>query len=109
MTRREFEAAERIGMAMTTISNRYLRHDIDVRCAAALPGIPLAEGRCQLFAGHDGPHALMFALSGERMVRTWRSRNTAGAADSRSDPVQRPWMYGYPLPAWFEDEAERTG
>lgn len=94
---------------MTAISNWYQPHEIDVRCAAALPGMPHTKGRCQLFAGHDGPHAVMFALCGERMFRTWRGRNVAGAADSRSDPVQRPWMYGYPLPAWFEGESERAG
>jgi hypothetical protein len=87
---------------MTTISRSYPTHGIDVRCSAALPGMPLDEGRCQLFAGHDGPHAVMFAQAGERIVRTWRSSNPAAAADAGSNALQRPWMYGYPTPAWFE-------
>lgn len=72
--------------------------------------MPRAEGRCQLFAGHDGPHAVMFALGGERMVRSWPGRRAAGASVSRSDEFQRrPWMYGYPLPAWFEGGTEQAG
>lgn len=93
---------------MTTISRSYHSHEIDVRCSAALPGIPFDEGRCQLFAGHDGPHAVMFAQFGERIVRTWRRSNPGAAADSEAG-LQRPWMYGYPVPAWFEGESAQAG
>ena len=81
---------------------------IDVRCSAGLPDHCPAEGRCQLFAGHDGPHAVMFARGSERFVRTWRT-NGAGADAEAARPaestvLQRPWMFGFPTPAWFEDE-----
>lgn len=81
---------------------------IDVRCSASLPSHKATEGRCQLFAGHDGPHALMFARGPERLVRTWRAKGNP----TDSDALQRPWMFGYPTPAWYEgdgDPAELTG
>ena len=89
---------------MTTVS-RSFRHPeparvLDVRCSAALPDRRGSEARCQLFAGHDGPHALMFARTGERLVRTWR----AGKTPTDSDALQRPWTFGFPTPAWFEDD-----
>lgn len=81
-------------------------HEIDVRCSAALPQPDSSRGRCQLFAGHDGPHAIMFGRCGERTVRTWRSSNPAAAVDTCADAVQqRPWMFGFPAPAWFETES----
>ena len=88
---------------------------IDVRCSATLPSHRSgehsqdgsAEARCQLFAGHDGPHAVMYARGRERLVRTWRP----SGAPTDSDGLQRPWMFGYPTPAWFEDDGtpELTG
>src|SRR5436309_9374356 len=100
-------------MAMTTIARSYRPsgsgHDIDVRCSAALPRASAEEGRCQLFAGHDGPHAVMFAHCGRRVVRTWKSSNPAAVADAGSNALQRPWMYGYPVPAWFETESGSAG
>jgi hypothetical protein len=79
---------------------------IDVRCSAVLPGRLAAEGRCQQFAGHDGPHAVMFGRNGQRLVRTWRSEDPASPSDC--DLLQRPWMYGFPLPAWFEADGVRA-
>src|SRR6059036_3422251 len=97
---------------MTTITRRFGRtgspHEIDVRCSALLPRVEAAKGRCQLFAGHDGPHAVMFAHCGKRMVRTWKSSNPAAPADGGPNALQRPWMYGYPVPAWFETESGST-
>ena len=102
---------------MTTVP-RSFRHSepakvIDVRCSASLPTRGAHEGRCQLFAGHDGPHAVMFARSGTRLVRTWRANE---AAPTDTDALQRPWMFGFPVPAWIEAEpaladsaAELTG
>lgn len=92
-------------------------HRIDVRCSARLPRGQSDEGRCQLFAGHDGPHAVMYAHCGERMVRTWTGTDykataatdpKATAAHSRT-VLHRPWMYGYPAPAWFETEPDTAG
>jgi len=78
---------------------------IDVRCSATLPDLRPTEGRCQLFAGHDGPHAVMFARGSERFVGTWRTNaRSADTAPAESSVLQRPWMFGYPTPAWFEDE-----
>lgn len=74
----------------------------DVRCSATLARKTPGDGRCQLFAGHDGPHAVMFARCGKRTVRTWTTRNPAAATDTGA--LQRPWMFGYPSPAWFETE-----
>lgn len=93
---------------MTTIARSFRSerpHEIDVRCAAVLPQTA-AEGRCQLFAGHDGPHAVMFAHCAQRIVRTWTSSDPSTAADLESSGLQRPWMYGYPTPAWFETESD---
>jgi hypothetical protein len=78
--------------------------EIDVRCSAALPSAPGQDGRCQLFAGHDGPHAVMFAHCGKRSVRNWTSSRAATTADAGPETLQRPWMFGYPVPAWFESE-----
>ncbi len=100
---------------MTALS-RSLRHPeparaIDVRCSAALPTRTDGQGRCQLFAGHDGPHAVMFGRAGERVVRTWLTSDPAAVRDC--DAMQRPWMFGFPVPAWFEastppDRADRS-
>lgn len=94
---------------MTTISrtSRSARtpYEVDVRCSAALPRHSAAEGRCQLFAGHDGPHAVMFARCGKRTVRTWTLRDAAGKTDAGAEAFRRPWMFGYPSPAWYETES----
>jgi hypothetical protein len=80
-------------------------YEIDVRCSAALPREAATEGRCQLFAGHDGPHAVMFARCGKRTVRTWTLRDAAGKTDAGAEALRRPWMFGYPAPAWYETES----
>ena len=95
-------------MAMTTIARTSRpsgSREIDIRCSAALPRSHADEGRCQLFAGHDGPHAVMFAQRGRRMVRTWKGRKSTAPVDVAATGLQRPWMYGYPVPAWFETES----
>ena len=108
--RRREAPRSRTDPVLTTVS-RTLRYPgsaqgIDVRCSAALVGD--VDGRCQLFAGHDGPHAVMFARGYERFVRTWRGNGSCVTADDSrpagSSTLQRPWMFGYPMPAWFEDE-----
>jgi hypothetical protein len=93
---------------MTTVARSYQPapppHEIDVRCSARLPRIPTEAGRCQLFAGHDGPHAVMFAHQGQRTVRLWTGRNPATTTDACVEALQRPWMFGFPVPAWFETD-----
>jgi len=95
---------------LTTVSRSFRYPEsaqaIDVRCSAGLPDHREPQGRCQLFAGHDGPHAVMFARGPERFVRTWEtSARSVAAAPAESSVLQRPWMFGYPTPAWFEDDA----
>jgi hypothetical protein len=92
---------------MTSLSTTFQRSEpvtFDVRCSAHLARRPAGEGRCQLFAGHDGPHAVMYGRDGERLVRTWRTADPASPSDSYT--VQRPWMFGFPIPAWFEATPE---
>jgi hypothetical protein len=86
-----------------------VRAPLDVRCSAGLPAREHGEGRCQLFAGHDGPHAVMFGRCGTRLVRTWRSADPDASTDTGG--LQRPWMFGFPVPAWFETDSapELTG
>jgi|GraSoiStandDraft_16_1057320.scaffolds.fasta_scaffold799630_1 hypothetical protein len=79
---------------------------IDVRCSARLPRGNSDDVRCQLFAGHDGPHAVMFAQCGERMVRTWTGADPVPAAEDCRTMSHRPWMLGFPLPAWSETGPE---
>ena len=94
---------------MTTIARAHRKsqsaHEIDVRCSATLPRTDPSTGRCQLFAGHDGPHAVMFAHCGKRAIRLWRSGGATATADAVPEVMQRPWMFGYPAPAWYETEA----
>jgi len=59
------------------------------------------HGRCQLWAGHEGEHAVMFVRDGERRVRTWADAAPQQARD-RVDYRSLPWARGFPLPAWHE-------
>ena len=77
---------------------------LDLRCSGTTHP-PVADdataARCQLLAGHDGAHAVMFSVDGGRRVLRWQS----GA-----DPVTEiggrslPWTRGMPIPAWFAGE-----
>ena len=75
---------------------------VDIRCAATQPGprAPRHDCRCQLLAGHEGPHAVMFTRAGRRMVRTWRAQGPATIRDQRVDQPNLPWVPGMPVPAW---------
>jgi hypothetical protein len=46
----------------------------------------------------------MYARGGERLVRTWRTNG----APVDSAALQRPWMFGFPMPAWIESDANAT-
>jgi hypothetical protein len=79
----------------------------DVRCVATL-GVPSPrKGRCQLFIGHEPPHAVMYSRGDQRVVRTWLRRDVTSAEDDCAEIARLPWMFGYPVPAWIEEQAER--
>lgn len=44
----------------------------------------------------------MYAHCGHREVRTWRSNDRESRVSDGSKMHSRPWMYGFPVPAWFE-------
>ena len=46
----------------------------------------------------------MYADCGRRKIRTWRSHDRKSTVADGSMMYSRPWMYGYPVPAWFETE-----
>jgi hypothetical protein len=48
----------------------------------------------------------MYAQCGRRVVRTWSVADRAFALIDCHAIQHLPWMYGYPVPAWFETEAE---
>jgi hypothetical protein len=79
--------------------------DFDVRCSATLGAPSLEQGRCQLFMGHEGPHAVVFARGNKRYVRSWRGRAAGNVLDHCEGLEQRPWMRGMPTPAWIEMQA----
>jgi hypothetical protein len=76
---------------------------IDVRCTArqadTAAGTPV---RCQLLAGHEGAHAVMFCQDGRRTVRTWRGRDGRSVEEHRAGQETRPWALGMPQPAWSQ-------
>lgn len=76
---------------------------IDVRCGALVPGEPTAAHRCQLLAGHEGEHALMYCRAGHRTVRTWASDQPASVREHAAGQEARPWVPGLPSPAWTEE------
>lgn len=80
-------------------ARRAAPREFDVRCDHRLVHPP--AGQCQLWAGHDGEHAAMFACAGRRLVRTWTD-DPADASDRSSDYESLPWLRGYPRPGWTE-------
>lgn len=76
----------------------------DVRCAATLGEPSPEQGRCQLFIGHESPHAVLYCGSGQRVVRTWRRGAPGSAQDDAAEITRLPWMFGYPVPAWSDLE-----
>jgi hypothetical protein len=73
----------------------------DIQCATALKSAP-KPARCQLLAGHVGPHAVMFSRGSERIVRCWRDGDPANTDDHPAGHETMPWVRGCPLPAWYE-------
>lgn len=91
--------------ASATIPQPVGRDRPDLRCSGTLGASLGTAGRCQLFSGHEGPHAVMFAAGGRRRIRTWTGRDADSAQDGQGEIAGRPWMLGYPVPAWTVDEA----
>jgi len=77
------------------------RRDTDpLRCTGHAPGRPPHQARCQLLAGHVGPHALLYVDERcRRTVRSWSTSCPERWVDSR-EAFQRPWATGFPRPAW---------
>jgi hypothetical protein len=82
---------------------------IDVRCTSAQPGShrPGDIVRCQLLAGHESAHAVMFCRGGRRMVRTWRRSDAATICEHWAGQDNLPWAIGMPRPAWGESAEGR--
>lgn len=72
----------------------------DVGCAHTLPD-HAGAGRCQLWVGHHGEHAVMFVRDGARLVRFWDNGNPPLVRDG-ADCRCQPWVHGFPRPAWHE-------
>jgi hypothetical protein len=84
----------------------YSRH---LQCAAALDSPSPSLARCQLLAGHYGPHAVMFARHGRRLVRCWRGKDPATIDDHLAAEETMPWVRGCPTPAWWEYPQSELG
>ena len=74
----------------------------DLSCTHSVPGS--VSGRCQLWAGHDGEHAVMYSRDGARIVRSWRD-NDLGSVRDGADCRAQPWARGFPQSAWHEHTA----
>jgi CBS domain-containing protein len=72
----------------------------DVGCAHTLPDHD-GVGRCQLWVGHQGEHAVMFVRDGARLVRFWDNDRPPLIHDG-ADCRCQPWVHGFPRPAWHE-------
>lgn len=83
--------------------------DLDIRCSARLPDEAVDHARCQLAAGHEGEHAVMFCSGGARRVRSWDHRVAGSAADHAVLDTQRPWLRGFPVPAWMDGTTGTQG
>ena len=79
--------------------------DLDIRCTARLPDPDVDYPRCQLGAGHEGEHAVMFCAHLERLVRCWDTRDGADSDHVEQD-VARPWCRGYPVPEWVDESTD---
>jgi hypothetical protein len=72
----------------------------DLGCAHTLPDHD-GVGRCQLWIGHQGEHAVMFVRDGARLVRFWDNGKPPLVRDG-TDCRCQPWVHGFPRPAWQE-------
>ena len=82
---------------------------IDIRCTGRLPFLPSGDAsRCQLVAGHEGPHALMFSRDGRRIVRTWSRWGRPSVCEHVAGQEVVPWARGKPEPAWAESRDDQA-
>jgi hypothetical protein len=76
---------------------------VDIRCTHRLARSS-ARSRCQLLAGHDGWHAVMFCDRGRRTVRRWSAEiepvDETRTVDETEGFESLPWVRGLPVPAW---------
>ena len=77
---------------------------LDLQCTAIHPRPRNSGdiGRCQLLAGHEGPHAVMFCRAGRRIIRSWRDSDPTTIRDQCVAHPNLPWVMGMPRPAWGE-------
>ena len=73
---------------------------LDPRCTNVSAGGRLS--RCQLWAGHQGPHAVMFLRGRRRVVRSWTAHPCTEWDDLSKDYHRMAWMRGYPVADWQE-------
>ena len=62
--------------------------------------------RCQLSAGHEGAHALMFCRDGLRIVRTWPGAPSESFDERTAGQENLPWSVGMPVPMWAESTTD---
>ena len=70
---------------------------VDIRCTHRISRRS-GDSRCQLLAGHEGEHAVMFCDHGRRTVRRWSDRGWS--VDVTDSFETLPWVRGLPVPAW---------
>lgn len=80
--------------------------DLDIRCSARLPDPDADFARCQLAAGHEGEHAVMYCSRGERLVCCWDHRLPGVSSERTVHDAQRPWLRGFPVPAWVDESSD---
>jgi hypothetical protein len=67
---------------------------LDVRCSSAIH-LLADEGRCQLYVGHEGEHALLLCIR-ERVLRRWLGAETIDLPFGTEIPIQLAWAPGFP-------------
>jgi hypothetical protein len=71
---------------------------LDVRSGAVFDA-PLADpqaGRCQLFAGHEGEHAIVYMGGSGKALVLWRRSTWRTVSVDTGMPHQMAWAPGFP-------------
>lgn len=69
---------------------------LDVRCSAVLATSEVAPARCQLYAGHEGKHAVVTTGAPSRHLWLWHGRHISGSSLGDGVPYQLAWAPGCP-------------